>query len=124
MKRGMLMVITICSSLSTTPVVADNSGEAALDSEPGRAAEIAAGKQTGEGSGAVNGGADGGSPGASVITEGKGKTEAVVDSGSARSAAAAKPKRAGTATAVGSIHDQVKKGNIKIQGATDADMYK
>ena len=125
MKRGMPMILAICSSLSMTPVVAgDSSAEAALDSAPGGGAEITAGKQTGEDTGAMVSGAEGGSSGAAVTTEEKGKTEAVVNPGSARGEAANKPKRAGTATAAGYVHDQVRKGNIKIQGATDADIYK
>jgi len=125
MKRGMPMILAICSSLSMTPVVAgDSSAEAALGSAPGGASEVAAGKQIGEDTGAMVGGAEGGSSGAAVTTEKKEETEAVVDPVSARGTAAGKPKRAGTATAAGYIHNQVKKGNIKIQGATDADIYK
>ncbi len=75
MKRGMPMVLAICSSLSMTPVVAgDSSGEAALGSTPGGAAEVAAGKQTGEDTGAMVSGAEGGSSGAAVTTEERGKT--------------------------------------------------
>ena len=107
-----------------TPVVAgDSSAEATIGSAPRAAAEITAGKQTGEDTGALVSGTDGGSSDAAVATEEKGTTEAVVDPGSARGEAAGKPKRAGTATAAGYVHDQVRKGNIKIQGATDADIY-
>ena len=73
MKRGMLMVIGICSSLSMTPVVADDSGETAFGSAPGDAAGVAAGKQIGEDFGAMVGGAEGSSSGAADHHPGKGK---------------------------------------------------
>jgi hypothetical protein len=50
------------------------------------------------------------------------EVEADDSRGRASGAGAGKPKRAGTVTAAGYIHDQVKRGNIKIQGATDADV--
>ena len=124
MKRSMLMAIAICSILSNTPVVAGDSGEAALLSEPGGAEGVAAGKQISEDTGAMVDGAEGGSSGAAVTTKENGKTETVVDRESTRGAAAGKTKSAGTATAAGLIYDQVQKGNVKIQGATDADIYK
>jgi hypothetical protein len=40
-----------------------------------------------------------------------------------RSAKAGQSKPAGSGTAAKHIHDQVKKGNIRLQGATDADIY-
>jgi len=124
MKSGMLMVIGICSSLSMTPVVADDSGETAFGSTPGDAAGVAAGKQIGEDSGAMVGGAEGSSSGAAITTQEKEKekTEAVVDRDSAHSVAAGKAKPASTATATKYLYDQVQKGNIEIQGATDADI--
>ena len=123
MKRRTLLVIGVCSSLSTTPVIAGVSGAGALGSEPGGAPGVAAEKQIGEDSSAAAGGAEGGSSDAAVAAEGKGKTEGVVDTGSARGAASGKPKRTGTGTAARHLNDQVRKGNIKIQGATDADIY-
>ena len=124
MKSGMLMVIGICSSLSMTPVVADESGETAFGSTPGDAAGVAAGKQIGEDSGAMVGGAEGSSSGAAITTQEKEKekTEAVVDHGSAQGATAGKAKPVSRVTAAGYIYDQARKGNIEIQGATDADI--
>jgi hypothetical protein len=123
MKRSMLMVIAICSSLSMTSAVADDGAEAAFGGKSAGAEGVAAEEQIGKESDAAVGDAEAGSSGAAVATEEDGKTEGVAKTGSARGAAAGKPKRAGTATAAGHIHNQVKKGNIKIQGATDADIY-
>jgi hypothetical protein len=124
MKHSMLMAIAICSSLSMTPAVAGDGAEAALGGKTDDAAGVATEEQIGKEIGAAVGDAEAGSAGAAVATEEDGKTESVAKTGSARGAAAGKPKRASTATAAGHIHNQVKKGNIKIQGATDADIYK
>jgi hypothetical protein len=118
------MVIAICSSLSMTPAVAGDGAEAALSGKTDGVAGAAAGERMGKETGTAVGDAEAASAGAAVTPEEERTTEDVAKSGSARGAAAGKPKRAGTATAVGHIHDQVKKGNIKIQGATDADIYK
>jgi hypothetical protein len=123
MKLGMPIVVAIFSSLSMTPVAAGDGGEAAIGSASAGAAGVAAGKQIGEDPGVSVGGAEGGSWGAAVTTTEKGKTETVVDDGRKHGAAAGKAKRASTATAAGHVYDQVKKGNIQIQGATDADIY-
>jgi hypothetical protein len=118
------MVIAICSSLSMTPAVAGDGAEAALSGKTEDAAGVAAGERIGKETSTAVGDAEAGSSGAAATTEEERTTEGVTKSGSARGAAAGKRKRAGTATAVGHIHDQVKKGNIKIQGATDVDIYK
>jgi hypothetical protein len=72
----------------------------------------------------VTGGAGDDASDTTVRSEEKAEVEADVSRGRASGAAAGKPKRAGTGAAAGYIHNQVKKGNIKIQGATDADIYK
>jgi hypothetical protein len=103
MKRGVLMVIAICSSLSMTPVVADDSGENALGSAPGDVAGVAAGKQIGEDTSAMVGGAESSSSGAADATQETEKTQAVVDHGSAQGATAGKAKPVPRVTAAGYI---------------------
>jgi hypothetical protein len=121
--KYLLLALGLCGSLLVTPAVADERGETALGSAPGGADKAVTGKQTEEETGAVTGGAGGGASDTAVTTEEKGEAEAVAGRGRASGAAAGKPKRAGTGTAAGYINDQVKKGNVKIQGATDADIY-
>jgi hypothetical protein len=96
MKREMLLGLGFCGSLLAVSAFAGDRGETARGSAPGT----------------------------TVSSEEKAEVEADVSRGLASGAAAGKTKRAGTGTAAGYIHDQVKKGNIKIQGATDADIYK
>jgi hypothetical protein len=103
--------------------IADDKGETARGSAPTGAQVPVTGKQAREASGAVTVGADDGAPDTAVRSEEKAEVEADVGRGRA-SGAAGKSKRAGTGTAARHIHDQVKKGNIKIQGATDADIHK
>ena len=104
--------------------IADDRGETTRGSAPAGAEVPVAAKQTREESGAVTGGPGDGAPDTTVRSDEKAEVEADVSRGRASGAAAGKPKRAGSGTAAGYIHDQVKKGNVKIQGATDADIYK
>ena len=116
MKHSMLMAIAICSSLSMTPAVAGDGAEAALSGKTEDAAGVAAGERIGKETSTAVGDAEAGSSGAAVATEEDGKTESVAKTGSARGAAAGKPKRASTATAAGHIHNQVKKATLRSKG--------
>jgi hypothetical protein len=98
MKRIHLSIIGFCGSLLVMPAgVADDA--AAQGGERGAPTSASA---TESETGSVAGGAGSG----------------------ARSSGAGKAKRAGTATAAGIVYDQVKKGNVRIHGTTDADIYK
>jgi hypothetical protein len=98
MKLNRLLAMGFCGSLMLTTTAADESGETALHSASASADKA-------------------------VAAEEKGDAEPVVSRGRVTGPAAGKPKRADTGTAAGHIHNQVKKGNVKIQGATDADIY-
>ena len=105
MKCTTLLVIGFCSSLAVTSAVAGEDSEITVDS-----AGEASRKATPE----------------PATTSEKAETQAGADAvvGGTKSAAAADTKRAGTATGAKLIYDQVKKGNVKIQGAADpADIY-
>ncbi len=97
MKRSTLLTLGFCSSFLALVAVAGDRGETALSSAPGGAEGGATGQETGKETGAKGGDAE----------------------DSASGATARKGRPASTATAVGIINDQVKDGNIKIEGETD-----
>jgi hypothetical protein len=118
MNKRTPLVIGLCGSLSTIPVLAGDIGKTAVDS----AGEAAAGEQTSEDTRASDGGRERTATG-ETATANK-ETEASLSGAAkgAKRAASGETKRADTAAAVGYIYDQVKEGNIKIKGVTDAGM--
>jgi hypothetical protein len=100
MHRTEPMVLALCCNLVILPVVAGDNGVAGFGHEAGGGDNIAGADQTDEGATAPAGESDDG----------------------ASSGAASKGKPAGTGTAAGYVYDQVKKGNVKIHGATDTEI--
>lgn len=124
MKRDILLAVGFCSSILVMSAIADDSGETESGSAPTTGADKAiTGQQIGEETGAVTGSPGGGASDAAVTTEEKGEAGAVAGRRTTSGAAGGKSKRAGTGTAARYLNDQVKQGNVKIQGATDADLY-
>ena len=97
MKRGTRLTLGFCSSFLALVAVAGDLGETTLGSAPGGAEGDAAGQDVGKETGAADGDAENRAP----------------------AATARKGRAASTGTAAGIIHDQVKEGNIKIEGETD-----
>ena len=104
MKFTTLLVIGLCSSLAVTSAVGGEDSEITVDGA-GEAPRTATAEPAST----------------TEMAETQAGADAVV--GGAKSAAAVETKRASTATGAKHIYDQVKKGNVKIQGATDADIY-
>jgi len=119
MTRTTLLVFGLFSSLALTTAVAGENSYGAVDS----AGKSADGSQTSEGARNTDGGPEPTATGEAATEQGEAETGAGASAGGKRSATAGKSKPAGTGTAAKHIYDQVKKGNIKIQGATDADIY-
>jgi len=119
MTRTTLLVIGFLGSLAVTTAVAGENSYGADDSA-GRSSD---GRQTSEGARNTDGGPEPTAVGETATEKGEAETDAGASAGGKRSATAGQSKPAGTGTAAKHIYDQVKKGNIKIQGATDADIY-
>lgn len=100
MNRSAPMVLALCFSLFNVPIVADDGGAAGFGNQGGGDDKTAGGNQTEEGTSVKAGDSQGGESGD----------------------AASNGKPAGTGTAAGYIYDQVKKGNVKIHGATDTEI--
>jgi hypothetical protein len=119
MTRNTLLVIGFLGSLALTTAAASESSYGAVDS----AGTSGDGQQASEGARASDRGPEQTTPGETATEKGEAETGAGGFAGGKGSSAAGKPKPAGTGTAAKHIYDEVKKGNIKIQGATDADIY-
>ena len=96
MKHNRLLLIGFFCGLLATPAVATENGKTPVAG----ADEAAVGKQAEGGVRATDAGAE----------------------RSAGSTVGGDAKPAGTATAAGYVYDQVKKGNVKIEGATDTEV--
>jgi hypothetical protein len=119
MTRTTLLLIGFLGSLAVTTAVASENSYGADDS----AGKSADGQQTREGVRTTDRGPEQTTPGETASKKGEAETGASGFAGGKRSAAAGQSKPAGSGTATKHIYDQVKKGNIKIQGASDADIY-
>ena len=119
MTRTTLLVIGLLGSLAVTTAVANENSYGAVDSI-GRSAD---GQQTSEGPRTIDGGTVPIAVGEAATEKGEAETGAGGSAVGKRSAKAGQSKPAGSGTAAKHIHDQVKKGNIRLQGATDADIY-
>jgi hypothetical protein len=119
MTRTTLLLIGFLGSLAVTTAIASETSYGADDS----AGKSAAGEQTRESARTSDRGPEQTTPGETATEKGEAKTGAGGSAGGTRSANAGQSKPAGSGTAAKHIYDQVKKGNIKIQGATDADIY-
>jgi hypothetical protein len=103
MKRTMWMAIGLCSSLAVATSAAAFGEEAGIDGSAGSAK------------------AENGSSGMADTSEEKDASQGSGNRSHTRGTSAVQPKPADTGTAAGYIHDQVQKGNIKIEGAIDGD---